>query len=318
MDQKPLITFIIPVYNIPEPMVRECIDSILALSMDDSDREIIVIDDGSDTPAETMLYRYPVTCIRQDNGGLSRARNTGLRHANGQYIQLVDADDKLLKPAYDHCITLARQQQPDIILFDFTRQVGTSSCWHDAQPVTGTQLMTRHNIQASACGYLFKATLPGTLTFTPGIYHEDEEFTPLLLLKAETVVKTDAKAYFYRPREQSITTDHHTQAVAKRLEDHREIILRLHERAVALPDAQRKALLRRTHQLTMDFVYKVMMEIGNRQQQESQLAILQETGLFPLPPYDYTSKYKWFRRISSLRIGRAVLAQLLPLIKRER
>ena len=51
---------------------------------------------------------------------------------------------------------------------------------------------------------------------------------------------------------------------------------------------------------------------------DAQLEELRKKGLFPLPDKDYTSKYKWFRRLSNTKIGLAFLMRTLPLIKRER
>ena len=63
-----------------------------------------------------------------------------------------------------------------------------------------------NNIHGTACGYIFRRAILGNLRFSADIYHEDEEFTPLLLLRAEEVYPTHAKAYYYNKREQSITS----------------------------------------------------------------------------------------------------------------
>ena len=80
---KPLVTFIVTYFNQPVPMLCECINSILALSLRDSEREIIVIDDGSEVSPMNGLMQYSndIIYVRQKNGGVSVARNTGLRMA---------------------------------------------------------------------------------------------------------------------------------------------------------------------------------------------------------------------------------------------
>ena len=57
-ESKPLVSFILTYYNLPVPMLCECIDSILALSLQPTEREIIVIDDGSDTSPMNGLMHY--------------------------------------------------------------------------------------------------------------------------------------------------------------------------------------------------------------------------------------------------------------------
>ena len=105
MTNQPLVSFIIPVYNLDPEMIRECLESILALSLSKQEREIIVIDDGSEF---TPLNNLPDICndfiyIRQRNQGLSAARNIGLRMATGRFVQFVDGDDRLLRALSRHC-----------------------------------------------------------------------------------------------------------------------------------------------------------------------------------------------------------------------
>lgn len=320
MEDTPLVSFIIPVYNIPNEMLCQCLESILGLSLRKSEREIIVVDDGSAKPAISGLDDFidEVVYIRQRNAGLSSARNRGMRNASGKYIQFVDGDDALTTSMYEHCLDIARFQEPDIITFEFSRKKTEQQTYNDLPVISGKELMRHHNIKASACSYLFKSSILGNLRFTPGTYHEDEEFTPLLLLRAETVVQTDATAYFYQQREGSITTSKDVKNTIRRLSDFKAIIFRLYDLSDRIPGDDRLALRRRIHQLTMDYIYKVIVETRSRHYLDRQLTILRKKGLFPLPDRDYTKKYKWFRRLTNSRIGLSVLMHFLPLMQRER
>ena len=75
MTHTPLISFIITYYNLPVEMLRECIESILQLSIPSEEREIILIDDGSDmSPLNELIdYRDQMIYLRQYNQGLRRA-----------------------------------------------------------------------------------------------------------------------------------------------------------------------------------------------------------------------------------------------------
>lgn len=320
MEKQVLISFIIPVYNIPTNMLYDCLNSIINLSLRRFEREIIIIDDGSDISQIKMLDKYldDIIYIRQSNGGLGSARNRGLLNATGQYIQFIDADDTLICNQYEHCLDILRFSSPDMVLFDFCRKRNSQKVYNDKTAISGRELMHHNNIKATAWGYVFKKTILGNLKFTTGIFHEDEEFTPLLILRAEKIIQTDAEAYYYRKRPDSITTSKKTRDTIKRINDFKGIIIRLYQTTAVIPGIDRLALLRRVHQLTMDFIYKVIVETKNEHYLNRQLNDLQKNGLYPLPNRDYTIKYKLFRRLANTRSGLALLMRTLPLIKKER
>ena len=87
------VTVLIAVYN-GEETLRRALDSVLHQTT--PPRQTVVIDDGStDSTAELVATEYAgrVTLLRQENGGVSRARNHGLQVATGEYIAMLDADD---------------------------------------------------------------------------------------------------------------------------------------------------------------------------------------------------------------------------------
>ena len=320
--EKPLISFIITYYNEPLDLLCECIDSIIVLPLTSNEREIIVVDDGSDeSPVETLnQFGDAITYIRQKNQGLSEARNRGIQMASGQYLQFVDADDTLNLEAYEHCIQIAKTQKPEMVVFDFCNATTPIDEYHvKEQPSqSGSHYMRHNNIHGSACGYLFKRSILGDLRFTPGIYHEDEEFTPMLLLRAEDVIVTDAKAYCYYNRPDSITNSNNPNDQQKRLNDFKDILKRLHIAADRMPIDDKTALQRRVAQLTMDYIYQVIRQTRSRKQLESEIKELTRLSLFPLPNQAYTTKYTWFRRMSATSIGRALLTSIIPLTRKER
>ena len=319
-SMKPLVSFIIPYYNIPIELLRECIESILSLSLRTYELEIIVVDDGSDvSPLEGIsAYADRILLVRQRNEGLSAARNTGIRLATGDYIQFVDADDKISTSNYEHCLDLIRYQHPDVVLFDLTDSSPEPMVHADLDVMTGVEYMTSNNLTGSACSYIFRRNILGELRFTTGIYHEDEEFTPLLLLRADTLIKTDAKAYIYRRRDESITTSRHIRKKLKRLNDAKEIIKRLNKLADTMPANERIALQRRVAQLTMDYIYQVIMTTRSRPYLSRRIVDLSQAGLYPLPDRNYTSKYQWFRKLANSDKGLDLLLTTLPILKRER
>lgn len=121
--QAPLVSFIVTTYNLPLEYLKECLDSILQLTLSDKEREIILVDDGSDICPLNDLPEYLVHIIylRQANQGVSVARNYGMMIAKGRYIQFVDGDDYLIQSAYEHCLDIVRYHQPDIVTFKFSK-----------------------------------------------------------------------------------------------------------------------------------------------------------------------------------------------------
>jgi len=89
----PRVSVIVPVFNRPE-FVRHAIDSALAQECPGG-FEVIVVDDGStdETPAVLAAYGHQIHVVRQENGGVARARNAGFAAARGDYLALLDSDD---------------------------------------------------------------------------------------------------------------------------------------------------------------------------------------------------------------------------------
>ena len=318
--EKPLVSFILTYYNLPVEMLCECIDSILTLSLHPGEREIIVVDDGSKNSPLNDLMKYgdDIIYLRQQNKGLSEARNTGIQMARGEYLQFVDGDDMLVKAPYEHCLDIVRAKHPEMVVFDFTKTTPEEKDYKDSELQSGNHYMRHHNIRGTACGYLFRKAVLGEMRFSPGIRHEDEEFTPLLMTRAECICVTDAKAYFYRVRPHSIITDDHIRNKVGRLNDMKGIILRLSTAADRMPNDDKTALQRRVAQLTMDYLYNIIRQTGSRHYLERKIGELRKAGLFPLPDKNYTTKYTWFRRISNSDAGRSLLMRIIPLMKKER
>ena len=302
-------------------MLCECIDSILALSLRPFEREIIIVDDGSNVSPMNGLMQYgdEIIYIRQKNSGLSVARNKGIEMARGEYLQFVDSDDHLIQVPYEHCLDLIRLNVGiDMVMFDFTSTATKETSFKDSEVITGSEYMLKNNIHATAWGYLFKRATLSELRFTPGIWHEDEEFTPQLLIRAEHVCTTDAKAYYYYTHKGSITTHNDDESKTKRFNDIRGVLDRLQYLCDRVPQSDRVALQRRVAQLTMDYIYQVIIQQRSQKALNACINELNSKGLFPLPDRDYSQKYIWFRKMTNSRLGRTILLNTLPLLKKER
>ncbi len=119
----PKVSIIVPVYN-TEKYLHRCIDSILRQTL--TDIEVILVDDGSPDRCPTMCDRFAeiddrITVIHKINGGLSSARNAGMRIARGKYIGFVDSDDDIELNMFAEMVEAAEQNNADFVMSDYIR-----------------------------------------------------------------------------------------------------------------------------------------------------------------------------------------------------
>lgn len=112
---KPWLSLVVPVYNVA-PYLRCCLDSLFAQTR--AADEIIVVDDGSTDGCPAILAEYAakapkIRVIRQENGGLSAARNIGMANAGGRYLAFVDSDDFIVPAMYERLLTMAQADDLD-------------------------------------------------------------------------------------------------------------------------------------------------------------------------------------------------------------
>lgn len=218
------ISIVIPVYNI-EKYIGACIESVIFPGFDGC--EIIIVDDGSTDTSGGICDRYAeknksITVYHKQNGGLSDARNYGLERACGEYVLFVDGDD-MLSP--DACRCLYRetlQAKPDMVIGGAVLSTPSSAMerfegiareafemhkvYSGKEYLTGCLSFGALRVEAWRSLYKRNFLLENKLLFKPGITHEDEEFTPRALLKAETIVLTEKRFYRYNnSRADSIT-----------------------------------------------------------------------------------------------------------------
>lgn len=294
----PLISFIIPFFRVEKGLLVECIQSIIRTTTAD-EREIIIVDDGNEIPASEILSRFAnqIKIIRQENLGLSEARNTGNRHATGEYIQYIDADD-CLTHQYEYCIRILKAKKPDILFFRSSRN--KANVFRRIKEYgNGALYMLHNNLRSSVCMFVFKRENLKELRFTPDRVHEDEEFTPRLLLNCKKTIDCPFCAYEYRVRSGSITNHVSPEYKRKRLDNVADIILFL--RSINTKDSTaRRAMERRVSQLTMDYIYRSFQLTRNWSELRQRCNGLHKQGLLPLPLRPYSWKYLMFALISRL------------------
>lgn len=210
-----LFSIIVPIYNV-EPYLDRCVESLINQTY--RDIEIILVDDESPDRCPEMCDKYAekdprIKVIHKKNGGLSDARNAGISVASGEYLIFVDADDYVERDLCKRMVPFA-QKGYDILIGDAIVEGGAVNLEHISMNkiMSGEEYLLeayRNNKTPMAVWLNIvnrKFLLANNLFFKFGILHEDEEFTPRMLLKAQTVACTGVVFYHYIIRENSITT----------------------------------------------------------------------------------------------------------------
>lgn len=116
---KAKVSLIVPVYNV-EAYIGKCLESCRAQTL--RDMEIICVDDGSTDNSGAILDLFAledsrVTVIHKENGGLSSARNAGMKIAKGQWIMFLDSDDYLEPNACERVWIESQEEETEIVVF---------------------------------------------------------------------------------------------------------------------------------------------------------------------------------------------------------
>jgi len=213
-----LISVVIPIYNV-ERYLAECIESVLAQTY--PHYEMICVNDGSTDGSLTLLENYAeqhknIQIINQDNSGLSAARNAGIVVAKGDYVFLLDSDDKIEKHAFETLVNKANGE--DLICFNGKRFIEETNT--EDVPDEGVKadfeygwdyynqyaLVNRkfHFVCTVLRLYRREFLIHNKLGFQEGIFHEDNLFTPIVCYHAQKVKVIPDCLYIYRIRKGSI------------------------------------------------------------------------------------------------------------------
>lgn len=240
--KKMKLSIIVPVFNV-EKYIARCLDGLLEQDM--SEYEIIVVNDGTQDKSMDYVRYYSemhsnIVIIEQKNGGLSSARNTGIRYAKGEYLFFCDSDDTIIPNCLNKLYEEARANRLDMLLFDADTLIEKKEnvkekCGYYRNNVTEdiidgrkmlNELLKKGEYYASACMYLIRKEFvdKNNILFCEDIIHEDELFTPIALINAKRVRHRNWPIYQRYIREGSIMTGTSEQ---KHLEGISTVILEL-------------------------------------------------------------------------------------------
>lgn len=209
MIREPLISVIVPVYNV-EKYLDQCLESIVGQTY--CHLEIIVVDDGSTDGSGAKCDSWAerdkrIRVIHQPNGGHSAARNTALDTMTGELVTMVDSDDVLHPEFAETLLSVMERTDADIVVGDYVAfyddkpQFCKALGWplrqydqHDALLAVFYQDGLTH----SPWGRLFKASLFDGIRFPLGIIYEDLAIIYSLLKRCSRVTAVERVLYGYR------------------------------------------------------------------------------------------------------------------------
>lgn len=215
------VSVIIPVYNVKD-CIYKCVDSVINQSFDANKYEIILVDDGSTDGSGLICDEYEkkysnIVTFHKKNGGLSDARNYGMKYAKGKYFTFIDSDDAIgydflsilynLIEKYDVSIsTVGSFNVRDINEAVFARVTATNKERKLSKLDGIRSALIRDGFGISAWAYLYDRKLFNDISYPVGALYEDLFTTPYVLDRAEKgIAVSDAAQYVYYVRKDSIT-----------------------------------------------------------------------------------------------------------------
>ncbi|MDE6626978.1 MAG: glycosyltransferase [Lachnospiraceae bacterium] len=222
------VSVIIPIYNV-EKYIEECLLSAMRQTL--KEIEIICVNDGTRDDSMQIVRRYAeederIVIIDKENGGLSSARNAGIKAAQGEYLYFLDSDDYIAENMLEVLFSECDRDNLDVIYFDaeaffetpeleeqhghFKDYYRRPSMFEDV--VSGPELFARmenlHLFRPSACLQMLRRDmlLNNSIFFFEGIVHEDNLFSLQTIFAAERVKHIATPFYKRRVREESIMT----------------------------------------------------------------------------------------------------------------
>ena len=217
MNNDPLISIIIPCFN-AEKTLEKCLQSVVQQSY--ANLEIIIIDDGSTDETSLIYNKFQsnderILVLKQQNSGVSKARNTGVKAATGDYICFVDSDDWAELNYCSELYSLLVGENADISIVEasYEDENGNVLC---SKPISDEKifdgnralvlLLEDQEIQSHPWGKLFKADLLKNVHFPENLKcFEDYSTLFKIFNKAVKVIKSNEKLYHYIQREDSLS-----------------------------------------------------------------------------------------------------------------
>ena len=212
---QPLISVIVPIYNV-EDYLNRCVDSIINQTY--KNLEIILVDDGSPDNCPQMCDDYAkkdsrIKVVHKENGGLSDARNAGMKVATGGYVSFIDSDDYVSLDFYEILLQTMIDNDSDIVECSVVKFYENEKFdeYSDDLKVTNYEtvdaldgLISENPFKQHVWNKLYKSSVALDIPYAVGKLNEDEFWTYQVFGKAKKVTRINKTMYYYFQRNGSI------------------------------------------------------------------------------------------------------------------
>ena len=318
------LSVIVPVYNVL-PYLRKCVGSLLKQDLPEKDYEIILVDDGSIDGSGALcdeLSGGNVKVLHQENKGLGAARNAGLLASTGEYVQYVDSDDFLEENVLGTLVSKMEKEALEVLRFNYqnvNEAYEVYEPYKDVKPFvdysedvcTGLEFLgERLGTACYAVQFIMRSGLAKSVLFKTGVYFEDTEWTPRMLVKASRVSSTPMMVYNYLLREGSITRATDETKRKKILEDKFSLIESLDNQSADVADTRWfGAMKAQTAKTALDCI------IGYpRADRKACIERLKAFNVFPLSHYHSTKSFS--RKLSIINFSPELYCLLMKIKNR--
>lgn len=206
------ITVVIPVYNVAD-FLQECLDSL------PNDINVVLVNDGSTDGSELLCNEYFANhpesmLINKPNGGLSDARNYGIKHVNSDYVFFLDSDDRIDGQALLCALKFAKDNQLDWLQCGYVYDYGDYHLTH--KPISHKPILLEKSFVLSdlvedgliknfAWGKIYKTSIVKRYLFPKGKFFEDIFWQYKVIDQSEKFGYYPSIVSFYRSRQDSIS-----------------------------------------------------------------------------------------------------------------
>ncbi len=208
------ISVIIPVYN-SSTYLRKCLDSVVNQTL--KDIEIIVINDGSTDDSKNIIEEYTVKYkniifIDQENKGIGKTRNIGIKKATGEYITFVDSDDYIKENMLEEYYKYAKKHNFDLVIGSYIKKINNKEIiFENNKFKTGNVKTTPQILYLIEYGpwaklYKREMLINNNIYFDEKRKYEDMPFVSKALLKSKLIGQITEPYYYYIIHNNSETT----------------------------------------------------------------------------------------------------------------
>ncbi len=209
-----LVSVIIPVYNV-EKYLDKCVSSVIGQTY--TNLEIILVDDGSTDSSGKLCNKWSkcdkrIKVYHKKNGGLSDARNYGIKKSGGEYLVFIDSDDYVDERYVEYLKKLIVKYSTDLSISSYkilSKKVQDIGVGYKedllSQKDALKRLVNEEGFTVSACAKMYRKNLFDYISFPVGKLYEDNATIYKLIMKCNKIAYGNKSYYFYCLRKNSIT-----------------------------------------------------------------------------------------------------------------